>query len=77
MVRSRPNTQTQTALSPEADSISKADESAPDTQAERIQVFKDTLDESTKNTEWLTADDLENRLGWDRSIIDGFLKTPA
>jgi hypothetical protein len=35
--------------------------------------FKDTLDESTKNGEFVTADELEADLGWDRSLIDGYL----
>jgi hypothetical protein len=61
----------------EADSITQEDENTPDTpdtQDERLRQFKDTLDESTKKTEWLTADDLEDKLGWDRSIIDGILE---
>jgi hypothetical protein len=58
----------------EPDSIRAPDENAPDTQAERLQMFKDTLNASTKNNEWLTGDDLEDRLGWNRSTIDGFLE---
>jgi hypothetical protein len=37
-------------------------------------VFKDTLDESAKNGEFVTADELEADLGWDRSLIDGYLE---
>jgi hypothetical protein len=62
------------SLSAEPDSITNSDQNAPETQAERLRVLKDTLDEATKNTEWTTADDLEAELGWDRSIIDGYLE---
>jgi hypothetical protein len=61
------------SLSTEPDSIRNPDENAPETQAERLRVFKDTLDESTKNGEFVTADELEADLGWDRSLIDGYL----
>jgi hypothetical protein len=58
-------------LSSQPDSIKDEDES---TQAERLQTLKDMLDESTKNRRWTTADELEADLGWDRSIIDGYLE---
>jgi hypothetical protein len=62
------------SLSPEPDSIRNPDENAPESQDERLRVFKDTLDEFTKNGEFVTADELETELGWDRSIIDGYLE---
>jgi hypothetical protein len=62
------------SLSAEPDSITNSDQNAPETQAERLRVFKDTLDKSTKNGEFVTADELEAELEWDRSIIDGYLE---
>jgi len=59
------------SLSPEPDSIKDEKES---TQAERLQTLKDVLDESTKNREWTTADELEAELGWNRSKIEGYLE---
>jgi hypothetical protein len=59
------------SLSAEPDSIKDENES---TQAERLQTLKDVLDESTKNGEFVTADELEADLGWDRSKIEGYLE---
>jgi len=56
------------------DALDKSDPNAPESQDERLRVFKDTLDEFTKNGEFVTADELETELGWDRSIIDGYLE---
>jgi len=67
-------TDTSSPLSAEPDSIRNSDKDAPETQADRLRVFKDTLDESAKNGEFVTADELEADLGWDRSLIDGYLE---